>query len=59
MVMQRPECPFIAIDLFNKEVNTIRGCFLVKSDVKTHYTVVDNFFIENFYREEGPIVKSA
>lgn len=43
MVMQRPECPFIAIDLFNKEVNTIRGCFLVKSDVKTHYTVVSHF----------------
>lgn len=31
--------PFIAIDLFNKEVNSIRGCFVVKSDVKTHYTV--------------------
>lgn len=39
LVMQRPKVPFIAIDLFNKEENTIRGCFVVKNDVKQSYVV--------------------
>lgn len=39
LVMQRPIVPFIAIDLFNKEENTIRGCFVVKNDTKQKYTI--------------------